>query len=228
MPALKGSLTYTRFYVDAERDGKLPEDFHARFLRSVRLRTIKPLIADEDDLERSGWCKLGDPFGLDLVHDDVFFNEYLNLGFRTDRWQIPTPMLKERMREAEAAYLQKKGRERLSRAEKAELKELVSRKLRRQLSPVTRVIDVSWSLNDGLVRFFSHAGKPAGAMSELFHKTFGLKLIPESPYTLAARIGLDKAQEDAWQELAVTVLATEEALAERQARLDDLAAEEEA
>jgi hypothetical protein len=38
-----------------------------------------------------------------------------------------------------------------------------------------------------------------------------LKLIAESPYTLAERLGLSKAQESAWQEIEITVLAKEEA-----------------
>lgn len=221
MPALKGSLTYARFFVE----GDLPDDFQERFTKSIRLRTMKPLEPDDEDLERSGWCKLGDPFGLDLRYDDVFWNEYVNLGFRTDRWQIPPAMLRERMREAETAYLQKKGRERLSRKEKAELKELISRKLRRQLSPVTRVIDVSWSINDRLLRFFSHAGKPAGAMTELFSKTFGLTLVPEAPYTLAARLGLSKAQEKVWQDLEISQLASADARRDRELRMQQELAE---
>jgi hypothetical protein len=71
------------------------------------------------------------------------------------------------------------------------------------------MVDLVWSMNDGIVRFFSHADKTAGNMIELFHKTFGLKLVAESPYTLAARLGLTKAQESAWQEIEMTVLAKE-------------------
>jgi hypothetical protein len=113
------------------------------------------------------------------------------------------------MREAEAAYLAKKGRERMSKREKTELKELVAKKLRRQLVPSMRVVDLSWSLEEGIVRFFTHAAKPAAVMTEVFHRTFGLKLIPEAPYTLAARIGLTKAQEKAWEDLEATTIATE-------------------
>lgn len=207
MPALRGSLTYARFFVD----GDVPEDFREKFMRSVRLRAMKPLEADDDDLERSGWCKVGEPFELELHYDDVFYNEYVVLGLRTDRWKIPGPMLKARLREAEAAYLEKKGREKLGRKERAELKENVARKLRREMTPSTRMIDLVWSMNEGTVRFFSHSEKAAANMLELFQKTFGLKLSAESPYTLAARLGLSKAQEHAWEDLEVTVLAQEEA-----------------
>lgn len=203
MPALKGSLTYARFFVK----GDVPDSFHSPFLKSIRLRAMKPLEPDDEELERSGWCKLGEPMELDLAHDDVFWNEYVNLGFRTDRWVIPGPVMRVKLREAETAYLQKKGREKLSRKEKAELKLLVAKRLRRQMAPATRVVDLSWSMNEGIVRFFSHAQKPAGNMTELFKKTFNLDLIPESPYTLADRIGLDKAQEAVWNDLEAVVLA---------------------
>jgi hypothetical protein len=193
-------MTYARFFVE----GELPDDFRERFMRSIRLRAMTPLEADEDTPERSGWCRIGEPFELQLAYEDVFYNEYVNLGFRTDRWAIPGPLLRARMREAEAAYLQKKGRERMSRRERAQLKELVSKKLRRQLAPVVRHVDVSWSLAQGMVRFFSLAAKPALALSDLFTQTFGLKLVPEAPYTLAARLGLSREAEKAWQALEPT------------------------
>jgi hypothetical protein len=205
MPALRGSLTYARFFVD----GELPDDFRDRFVRTLRLRAMKPLEPEEDAPERSGWCCIGEPFALTLGYEDVFYNSYLNVGFRTDRWVIPGPMLKAKMREAEAAYLAKKGRERLSKRERNELKELVTKKLRKDLAPQTRVVDLSWSLEEGIVRFFSLAARPAAAMSDLFTKTFGLKLVPEAPYTLAARLGLGKAQEKAWETLEPTALAVE-------------------
>jgi recombination associated protein RdgC len=209
VPALRGSLTYARFFVE----GELPDDFRERFMKSIRLRAMKPLEPDDEDLERSGWCAVGDPFALDLTYDEVFFNEYLNLGLRTDRWVLPGSVLRANLKDAEAAYLQKKGRERLTRKERAELKELVARKLRRKSAPATRAVDVSWSLNDGLLRFFSHAPKAAGRLAEVFQKTFGghgLTLIAESPYTLAERMGLSRAQKSAWQELDATSLGEEE------------------
>ena len=209
MPALRGSLTYARFFVSEDDGAKIPEDFREKFMRAIRLRAMKPLEPDEEDLERSGWCKLGEPFELELRYDDVFTTEYIALGFRTDRWQIPSSMMKARLREAEAAYLEKKGREKMGRKERAELKEMVAKKLRRQTAPATRVVDLVWSVDDGIVRFFSHSPKAAGFMMELFTKTFGLKLVPEAPYTLAERIGLSKPETIAWQELEMTSLAQE-------------------
>jgi hypothetical protein len=205
MGALKGSLTYARLFVE----GELPKDFRDSFPKSIRLRRMKPLEPDEEETERAGWCAIGDPFEVDPAYEDVFYNEYLNLGYRTDKWRIPGPLLRAKVREAEAAQLERKGRERLSRTEKAELKELVAKRLRKQLAPVTRVVDLSWSLDEGVVRFFSQSERAILAMSDLFHRTFGLKLVPEAPYTLAVRLGMSKAAESAWQHLEATTVALE-------------------
>ena len=204
MPALKGSLTYLRYYVDGATDAT-PD----KLLKTIRLRAMKPLEPDEDLVERAGWTRVGAPLDLDLGSEDVFYNEFVNLGFRLDRWVIPGPMLRTKLREAEAAYLQKKGRERLSRREKTELKDLIAKKLRRQVEPRMRSVDVSWSMNDGLVRFFSSSAKLGAYMEELFAKTFSLKLIPEAPYTLAARLGLSPAREKAWIDLEPTSFVEE-------------------
>jgi hypothetical protein len=207
MPALRGSLTYARYYVD----GELPESFHDKAMKAIRLRAMKPLEPDDDALERSGWCRMSEPFEVDLGYEDVFYNNYVNLGFRTDKWVVPGPMLRAKLRDAEAAYLQKKGRERVSRKERNELKELVSKKLRRQLVPVMRSVDLSWSLEEGLVRFFSQSPKQGALLAELFTKTFGLKLVPETPYTLAVRLGLSEAEDKAWESLEPTELVQGEA-----------------
>lgn len=204
MPALRGSLTYTRFFVE----GDVPDDFSTKFIKSIRLRVMKPLVPDEEALERSGWCRIAEPMELELGHEDVFYNEYVNLGFRTDRWVIPGPLLRTKLREAEQAYLVKKGRERLTRKEKAELKVVVSKRLRREMDPRTTAVDVSWSLDEGIVRFFSASAKVGAVFEEHFAKTFApLKLVPEAPYTLAARLGLSKSESAAWDEMEATSLA---------------------
>lgn len=206
MPALSGSLTYTRLFVD----GELPADFRERFLEAIRLRMMKPLEPEDDAPERSGWCALGDPFQLELDYEHVFYNSYVNLGFRTDRWVIPAALLRAHTRDAEAEYLARKGRDRLAKREREEIKEMVMRQLRKQTTPSVRMVDLSWSLDEGTVRFFTHSQRPTLAMSDLFQKTFGLKLTPEAPYTLAARIGLSEAEQRAWDTLEPTVLMSGE------------------
>jgi recombination associated protein RdgC len=203
----RGSLTYVRFFVE----GELPDDFLDDALALVKKKIQRPLEADDDENERAGWCKVGEPFVLEIEHEDMVANEYVNLGYRTDKWAIPGALLKAKLAEAEATYLQKKGRERLSKKEKTELKELVARKLRKTMTPVVRAQDVSWALNEGTVRFFGTSPRTQLAFSELFYKTFGLKLVPESPYTLASRLGMSKSQESEWQSDDPLAFSAEEA-----------------
>ena len=208
MSALSGSLSYARFYAAPPgAEGRaLPRGFLDRSHEKIVHHAMRPLVADEPDAERSGWCVLGDPLDVSLPRERIYLDGYLNLGFRTDRWAIPGPLLRTKVRQAEAAYLEKKGRERLGRRERAEIKEVVTRELRKKLVPSTRVVDLSWSLEEGVVRFFSHTERATLAMIDLFQRTFGIELVPESPYTLAARLGLGEEEAQAWEALEPTEL----------------------
>lgn len=197
MSALKGSLSYVRLFVPEAP----PKDFRERYMRAIRHRVIEPLGPDDDALERTGFCRIGEPFELQLRHDMVFFDGFINLGVRTDRWVFPGSLVKQRVREAEAAYLEKRGKQRLSRHERAELKLAVQQKLKHKLSPQVRAVDLSWSLDEKLVRFFTHAEKSIANLLELFEKTFHLKLVVEAPYTLAERCGGLGDRERVWEQL---------------------------
>jgi len=226
MSALSGSLSYSRFFVTLKgrdgtirsagsaADGSLPRGFLDRSYEKLLHHAMRPLDADEPDSERSGWCVLGDPLDVSLPKERVYLEGFVNLGFRTDKWVIPGAMLRARLRQAEIAYREQVGREKLSRRERAELKEVVTRELRKKLVPSTRAIDLTWSLDEGLVRFFSHTASAMLSMVDLFEKTFGAKLVAESPYTLASRlrgeddpIALD--DEALWEALTPTILVPE-------------------
>jgi len=206
----RGSLTYARFFVDPALSEPTTGNFADRFLEKLAAHPFEPLDPEGEAAERIGWCRVGEPFETSFIYEDLFFNEFMNIGFRIDRWVVPPSLLKAKTREAEAAYLVKKGRDRLTKKEKAELKDMVAKKLRKQLAPTTRIVDLSWSLNDGVVRFFTHSASVGAAMSELFRTTFGVTLIPEAPYTTAARLGLTAEEEAGWADLEPTILVTEE------------------
>lgn len=203
MGALRGSLTYARFFVT----GEVPDDLSGATLDRVRVAASQPLVPDEEAEEHHGWCSIKDPMDTDLDHEKVFFNEYVCLGLRVDRWVVPKPLLKAHLRDAEAEILKQKGLERLGRKAKADLKLFILRKLRHQILPVTKNFDLVWNANNGVVRFFSHSVKTHFMAQELFERTFGLKLVPESPGTAAERRGLDARAGAAWDALQPTSLA---------------------
>ena len=200
MGALKGSISFAKFYVR----GDLPEGFRDTFVERIQLRAFRALTAEEDTEQRDGWCSIENPLDCEIDHGKAFFNSYLNLGYRVDRWQIPGPLFKAHFAEAERAHLEKRGREKLGKREKEELKTTVSRKLRRQLIPVMKVIDLSWNLETGVVRFWNQSARVHEALSELFAETFQQELVPESPYTAAAEIGLSAAHARAFEAIKPT------------------------
>ncbi len=200
MGALKGSISYSKHYVR----GALPEDFRDPFMERIHLRAFRPLGPEEDEA-RVGWCSIENPLDFELDHGKVFFNSYLNLGLRIDRWQIPGPLFKAHFAEAEREHLAKRGRSKLGKSEKEDLALRVSRRLRKQLVPAMKTVDLSWNLETGVVRFWSQAPALVEALGEIFEATFGLDLVPESPFTAAARIGLGEAHERAFATLVPSV-----------------------
>lgn len=203
MGALKGSISYTKFHIR----GEVPEDFRERFMERIKLRTFRPLVAADEAEQGVGWCSIEDPLDLQLDHGKVFYNDYLNLGMRIDRWQIPGLLFKARFAEAEREVLAKKGREKLGKRERDELKVTVSRKLRAQVFPAMKVIDLSWNLQTGVVRFWNQSTRVHESLHELFEDTFSLDLVPESPFTAAARLDLSSALSRALETLLPTSFA---------------------
>jgi recombination associated protein RdgC len=183
--AFQGSISYSKFHIQ----GELGDNYASGFVRRIRNRAFEPLLPDDESDRKWGWCSIQDPFDLDLDSEKIFFNSYLNLGLRIDRWAVPKPLIKANMAQAERAILEKKGRERLGRKEREELKITVIRKLRRQLLPTMKVIDLSWNLQTGVVRFWNRSTKIVDTMQDFFDKTFALKLLPHSAYTIAVRAG---------------------------------------
>lgn len=193
MGLLKGSISYATYYAE----GDLPEDFRDKFMESLNLRAFQPLTVDSEDEQRVGWVCVSRPLEAEVVLDynDVFYNNYVNLAVRLDAWRFPGSVFKAAFAEAEKKYLTKKGRDKLTRREKEELKAVVSRKLRHQFSPTIKLIDLSWNLDDGVVRYWTQSPKGQELLLELWEKTFPkVELVAAGAYTTAERLGLPEAR----------------------------------
>jgi len=207
--ALRSTLTYSRFFVAGD---EIPDDLAGASMKRIRANTFRELVPEEDDASRHGWASIQDAMDIDLDHEKVFWNEYLCLGMRIDSWLIPKPLLVAHLRQAEQAVLDKKGLEKLSKKAKAELKIMVLRKLRKQLVPSTKMVDLVWNTRTNVARFFSQSPRVHLLVQELFEKTFNMRLVPESPGTAADRRGLDERDDKNWTNLEPTTLATLESV----------------
>jgi hypothetical protein len=186
----------------------LPDSFRDTFVERVRLRAFSPLTVDEDAEERAGWCSIENPLDYELDHNKLYFNTYLNVGFRIDRWQIPAPLFKAHLAVEEQKALKKRGRTKLGKQEKEDLRTAVQRRLRREVLPVMKVIDVSWNLDSRVVRLWNQSPRVHETFSELFEKTFSLALMSESPVAAAMVLGFGDADGSRLEALNPTAFHT--------------------
>ncbi len=190
MGALNGSLSYTRFFVD----GDLPPSHREVFTDAIKRGAFEPLEADSDDVERMGWCSIEHPLDMDFEPEKLFFNEYLNVALRMDKWRIPGGLLKAWCTEAERTYMAKHNKDKLRRSEKDDIKAIVTADLKARLLPSMKTIDVSWNTQTGVLRFWNQSGKTCEVFMDLFEKTFGLQLVPDNPYIGALQHEMSDAQ----------------------------------
>lgn len=202
MGALNGSISFTRFYVE----GDLPANFRDDFVDRINTRIFAPIAPEDEDTERMGWCSIEHPLDLDLDAYKVFYNEYLNIGLRIDKWRIPSPILKAHYTEAEREYMAEHNKERLSRDEKVEIKERVEIKLRHRTMPSMKVIDMSWNTHTGMLRFWNQSAKTCELFQAFFEDTFQMRLVPQSPYTDALQFELTDDQVELLSMLEPSVL----------------------
>src|SRR5687767_12930549 len=93
----RGALTFTRFSVE----GEPPRDLRKRFLDAVRLRRFEPLKPEDEAVEAVGWCVIERPFDLDFELDKLFYDRFVLLGLRVDRWRIPGSLLRAQIADEE-------------------------------------------------------------------------------------------------------------------------------
>jgi hypothetical protein len=205
MGALSGSLSTSKFYVE----GDLPKDVRRSFMARIQLRRFRPLRPEEEAEESTGWSCVGQPFDLELSADKVFNGPYLSLGFRTDRYRFPPAVVQAELAQASQALRQKRGQERLSRTQKAELRQRVLQDLRRRYLPRVQAIDLVWNLDRRELHFWSQSAGVRERLCAWFELSFGLELVLDSPYAAAARTLQSKTLEAVLQQVTLSAFHEE-------------------
>jgi hypothetical protein len=193
----RGALTFTRLFVQ----GKPPKDLRKRYLEAVRLRKFTPLAPEDEASEAVGWCVIERPFDLDFQPDRLFYDRFVLVGFRVDKWKIPGVLLRAQVADEEQRMLSRAGREKLTRAEKEDIKLRVIGRLRKKILPTSRAFDVLWDLDAGTVLFFTHSARATEEFAALFTTTFGLELELDSPYAAAGRAQLSPAMQKVFEKV---------------------------
>lgn len=187
MPALDGSISFARFYVEGDApSGK-------QLQASLCGHAFKPLRADEGEDRAEGWVELEDPDQTAFAPERMLFDGVLIIRHRTDRLQVPAPLLKRRLEEWARAYTRDNGRP-PPRGVKKEQKELLHQQLRRQAFPQSKTVDISWRLDTGELWIWATSRKQIDELIAQLEDTFGLHLSPRGPEALTAlALGPDDA-----------------------------------
>ncbi len=187
MGAISGTLTYKLFYVQ----GELPKDWKDRYVQNVQHHAFETLAPDDEEEESMGWVIVDRPLHTDFDLYSMLFDHFINLSLRHDRYAVPSALLNAHLAEATREYMLENEKKKLSKFEKEDLKEMVKRRLKEQQLPRMRIIDMSWDIRAGRVRFWSHSNKTCELFQGFFEDTFGLKLLPANPYINAVELGLE-------------------------------------
>lgn len=187
MGALAGSISTTAYYVE----GKLESGFRETFVQGMRKYLFEDISVESDDTESWGWVNIHDPFDTDLRVDNVHWDAYFLFGLRQDVLRVPASLFKLYLKQRFDAYKAEFGKDRLTKSEKDNMKDLLERELRRKTLPSIKVHDVAWNLDRGELWLFATNKAVREQFEERFDRSFGLNLIPRNAYSLLERRGLD-------------------------------------
>ena len=184
MGLFKGAVSYRRYRLL----GELPDDYRQKFLAAVQKHAFRPLEGDPETERSAGWVCIQDALDIDMSGEKLFFDDQMLLALRVDHKRVPSKVLSAYLQKAEREYLEKHGRQALTRPERRNLRDLVRSQLLARVLPSLATYDVAVDLTEREVRFWSLTRAACETFVELFETTFGLNLMPLGAYGLAAKL----------------------------------------
>lgn len=181
---LSGSITYRRFRVI----GELPENYRELYLQAISDRVHKEIEVESDDERSLGWVCAGDLLDTDITMEKLFVGDTLALTLRVDSLKVPASALSLYSKRAEKEFGAATGKEKLSKRDKEEVRDRVVKQLRKRLLPSVKGFDFAWSTAEGVLRLWTHNKTLTDEFMGLFQDTFGMKLVPRTPYTALLEI----------------------------------------
>lgn len=194
MGLLNGAVGYIRFVTIGDVPDSLGEAY-AEALAGHAFREIDPLGEEERTL---GWVRFDDPFSSEWAPAEIGGDDgRMVLRLRVDTLKVPGVMLKAYTVATERDRMRAAGRDKLTRAEKDQIKSDVRKDLRRRSLAKMAFFESVWNLGSGEVRLFATSRSVAGLFVEIFEKTFALKLQQLSPAVVLWMRGMVDEELDA-------------------------------
>jgi DNA recombination-dependent growth factor C len=182
MPILRGTVSFARFR--AEPTEKTPKPLQKALAQALRVKAFEPIDRKGEEDRASGFVELHEPERTEFAAGSLFLGEHALFSFRVERLRVPASALKAEQEKWRKGFEKEKSRP-PKRAETAEARETIRRKLRSTALPSVALFDVSWNLRSHAVQIWATSRKVVEEIQGLLEDALHLRLVPQVPAAIA-------------------------------------------
>lgn len=177
MGIMKGGLSVRRYRAEAP-----PEDFRDRYVAALQENAFREALSETNKEQRIGWVQVHNLLDIDFTDlNRWLYNQYAVFALRVDKKVLPAKLFQAHLQKRMKAWCQENNRERCPSKVKTELKETLELEMLQKTLPRVQVYEVAWNVAEGWVLFHNQSEVPNDTFRKLFHRTFGMALIPHDP-----------------------------------------------
>jgi DNA recombination-dependent growth factor C len=177
MGLIKGAVTASKYRVI----GSLPDNFKNFIDEQIKRFAFRELSIGESE-KSLGWTSLENVLDTKFEYANYLIGDYLIFSLRIDRKIISPALLKLKVLEAERQLSEERGKGKIYREERSEIRESMHLSLVRQTPAVPSFHEICWNVSKGWLLFGSLSEKVREDFEDLFKDTFKLTLRPFIPW----------------------------------------------
>lgn len=185
MGLTSGAMTYTHFLLDPLADGEGPKQ---RIVTALNDHAMGVNPKQNLPELRLGFVHVLNPLDATFDFQKVFHTNFLAFSYREDTKRIPAGTFKIMLKEEMEKEMAARNRQRLNKAEKEEIKELLRERLLVQALPDIKVFDVLWFHQKGELMFFTSSRGVVERFRKLFRSVFERELLTRNHFTCLPRL----------------------------------------
>ncbi|MBE9546613.1 MAG: recombination-associated protein RdgC [Proteobacteria bacterium] len=171
MGLIKGTLTLSKYRVI----GSLPNDFRNFTDKRIKLFAFRELSMGGNE-KSIGWTSLENILDTNFEYANYSLADYLIFSLRIDRKVISPSLLKLKILEAERQLIEERGKSKIYKEERNEIRERVHLSLLSQTPPTPSFHEICWNVSQGWLLFGSLSEKVREDFEDIFKRTFDLTL----------------------------------------------------
>jgi DNA recombination-dependent growth factor C len=183
MGILKGGLSVRRYRAGAEP----PEGFRDLYTAALEENAFREPLTATNKEQRVGWVQVHNLLDTSFLDTNRWlYNQYAVFALRIDKKVIPAKYFQAHLQKRVQTWCEGQKRERCPAAVKQELKEALELEMLQKTLPRVAIYEVAWNIAEGWVVFHNQSEVPNDTFRKLFHRTFGMALMPHDALDFVA------------------------------------------